>query len=81
MGNIENKLEHNRVNIEKEDIIRYDMTLHKLIHNDTNILHCEKEIEKKVDNDIRLVSNITDSNKVLMQNSPYNIANLEHHFV
>lgn len=71
MGNYLDTVKQHDSSIIKENIIRYDITLHKLINNDKHILNSEKNMEKHVDNDIALITNITDCNKNIMELSPY----------
>jgi len=66
MGNTHHNFIKSQNDIVKENIFKYDMTLHKLVHNDSNILYSEKHMEHDVDNDIRLINNITNSDKNLL---------------
>ena len=73
MGNYPNKQFNTYETNEKENIIRYDITLHKLVHNDEIILNSEKNMEKHVDYDIALISNITNcDNNIIKLVSQYN---------
>lgn len=73
MGNTHYNFIKSQNDITKENIIKYDMTLHKLVHNDSNILYSEKHIEQDIDNNITLINNITNSNKNLLYITNKNI--------
>lgn len=74
MGNItvgnHPKIYHDEI-LEKDNIIKYDITLHKLIDNNKAILNSIKNMEKYIDNDMVLISTITNDDKSIMNLSSY----------
>lgn len=66
MGNIESHFLYSHKYKIDEDILRYKISIHKLVNNDKKILYHEEHLEKNLENDLHIITNITDIDKNIM---------------